>query len=325
MPKSDNEPFHYQGFVSPNTTPVPDDQEQPQIEIEPESLPGPWSDPLPPPLPGSPPEDLETWPPPSPITEPEPTPEPVPAARIRSPITPEQQATRQAAMRIANALGEEEPGPRAQVGRVVRVLGIERARALYEQTLEVEAAGGMMLPDDSRRRTPGGVFFKLVRDTASKEERWKIFPMRPQGNRSEPQSQPTQPASAAAPAPAVVSVITDIPNASGEARTVKITLVGRPGRIVAQNGYIITGMTARTVPALPKGMPTPPAKPTVYTVYISQKQWAKVAQALGNPDDILIAEGTPVYDPQLEGIAVYVTNTTTKLLQQAQRTAQVEG
>ncbi len=325
MPKSDKEPFHYEGFVSPNTTPVPDDQEQPQIEIAPESLAGPWSDLLPLPLPGSPPEDPETRPLPSPITEPEPAPEPVPAARIRSPITPEQQATRQAAMRIATALDEKEPGPRAQVGRVVRVLGIERAQALYEQTLEVEAAGGMMLPDESRRRTPGGVFFKLVRDAASKEERWKIFSMRPQGNRSKSQSQPTQPASAAAPAPAVVSVITDIPNASGEARTVKITLVGRPGRIVAQNGYIITGMTARTVPALPKGMPTPPAKPTVYTVYISQKQWAKVAQALGNPDDILIAEGTPVYDPQLEGIAVYVTNTTTKLLQQAQRTAQVEG
>ncbi len=25
MPKSDKEPFHYEGFVSPNTTPVPDD------------------------------------------------------------------------------------------------------------------------------------------------------------------------------------------------------------------------------------------------------------------------------------------------------------
>jgi len=81
-------------------------------------------------------------------------------------------------------------------------------------------------------------------------------------------------------------------------------------------------MTARAVPSLPKGMPTPPATPTTYTVYISAKQWAKVAQALGNPEDILIVEGTPVYDPTLEGIAVYVTNATTKQLQQAQRAAQ---
>jgi hypothetical protein len=107
-------------------------------------------------------------------------------------LTPEQQATRQAGMRIANALGEKEPGPRAQVGRVVRVLGIERAQALYEQTLEVEAAGGMMLPDGSRRRTPGGVFFKLVRDSASKEERWKIFPRWTQRDKPEQPSQPAQ-------------------------------------------------------------------------------------------------------------------------------------
>jgi len=60
----------------------------------------------------------------------------------------------------------------------------------------------------------------------------------------------------------------------------------------------------------------------VYTVYISQKQWAKVAQALSNPEDILIAEGTPVYDPELEGIAVYVTNATTKQIQQVQRASQ---
>ena len=102
----------------------------------------------------------------------------------------------------------------------------------------------------------------------------------------------------------------------------KITLVGRPGRIIQKQGYIMTGMTARTMPSLPKGLPTPPAKPTVYTVYISLKQWAKVAEALGNSEDVLIVEGTPVYDPELEGIAVYVTNATTKLLQQAQRTAQ---
>src|SRR5918997_7016950 len=110
--------------------------------------------------------------------------------RPRREYTPEQQALYQAGMRIANGLGEKEPGPRAQVARVVRVLGIERAQALFEQTLEVEAAGGMMLPDGSRRRTPGGVFFKLVRDNASKEERSRIFPMRPQGNKPEQPSQP---------------------------------------------------------------------------------------------------------------------------------------
>jgi len=231
--------------------------------------------------------------------------------RPRPQLTPEQQAIREASIQMADGLGETEPAPRAQVWRVVRVLGIERAQALYDRTVEGEAAGGMMLPDGSRRRTPGGVFFKLAREGATKQERRRIFPFQPKHGAPSPQS--------AAPG---IALIVDIPNTTGEARTVKITLVGRPGRIVAKQGYVITGMTARAVPALPKGMPTPPATPTTYTVYISAKQWAKVAQALGNPEDILIVEGTPVYDPTLEGIAVYVTNATTKQLQQAQRAAQ---
>ncbi len=250
------------------------------------------------------------------VEEPEQKPE-----RPRPQLTPEQQVSRQAAMRIADALGEQVHGPRAQVGRVVQVLGIERAQAIYEQALEVEAAGGMMLPDGSRRRTPGGVFFKLVRDSVSDAEREKIFPLQPWTKK---RKQPHQSTPAAAPsAPPAAVLITEIPNATGEARTVKITLVGRPGRIIAKQGYIITSMEHSKVPSLPKGMPVPPTKPTTYTVYISAKQWQKVAASLqDNPEDTLIAEGTPVYDPMLEGIAVYVTNTTTKLLQQAQRTAQ---
>jgi hypothetical protein len=250
------------------------------------------------------------------VEEPEQKPE-----RPRPQLTPEQQEQRQAALRIADALGEREHGPRAQVGRVVGVLGIERAQAIYEQALEVEAAGGMMLPDGSRRRTLGGVFFKLVRDNVSDTDREKIFPLQPWARK---RKQPHQSAPAAAPsAPPPAVLITEIPNATGEARTVKITLVGRPGRIIPKQGYIITSMEHSKVPSLPKGLPAPPTKPTTYTVYISAKQWQKVAASLqDNPEDTLIAEGTPIYDPMLEGIAVYVTNTTTKLLQQAQRTTQ---
>ncbi len=249
------------------------------------------------------------------VEEPEQKPE-----RPRPQLTPEQQEQRQAAMRLANALGEREPGPRAQVGRVVRVLGIERAEAFHQQALEVENAGGMLLPDGSRRRTLGGVFFKLVRDGVSEEERLAIFPLQPWQKRRGERPQSAAPgAPAAPPTPAPRPLITDLPNLSGEARTVKITLVGRPGRIIAKQGHIITMMTSSKVPALPKGMPVPPATATTYTVYIGQKQWTKVAEALRDPEDVLIAEGTPVYDTQLEGIAVYVTNASTKLLQQKQR------
>jgi len=101
---------------------------------------------------------------------------------------------------------------------------------------------------------------------------------------------------------------------------VKITLIGRPGRVVEKQDLVITMMTQMDAPkAFPKGVPTPPATPTVYTVYIGAKQWKTVAEAMQNPEDRLIVEGFAAFDPGLEGMAVFVTNTTTKMLQQQKR------
>ena len=65
-------------------------------------------------------------------------------------------------------------------------------------------------------------------------------------------------------------------------------------------------MESNKVPALPKGLPTPPAAPTKYTVYISSKQWKKVAEAIRDPEDVLIIEGFPTIDTQASAIAVFV-------------------
>src|SRR3954469_19380759 len=73
------------------------------------------------------------------------------------------------------ALGETEALPRRELGRVMRVLGEERARALLAEARAIEAAGGQLVPDGRRRRTPGGVFFALVRRAASPAERQAIF------------------------------------------------------------------------------------------------------------------------------------------------------
>ena len=64
---------------------------------------------------------------------------------------------------IATQLGETAPGARATIWRTVRTLGPERAQAFVAQALEAEANGGMMVPDGSRKRTLGGIFFYLVR------------------------------------------------------------------------------------------------------------------------------------------------------------------
>ena len=74
---------------------------------------------------------------------------------------------------------------------------------------------------------------------------------------------------------------------------------------------------------LPKGIPRPEkASETTYIVYIGGKQWSKVKKALRNPEDDAIVEGTPMWDQEYEAMAVFATNVTTKLTQQARREEQ---
>ncbi len=102
----------------------------------------------------------------------------------------------------------------------------------------------------------------------------------------------------------------------------KLTLVGRPNHVVERQGVVILGLRTAAPPSLPKGLPALPPQPTTYLVFISQKQWKKVADALTNPADQLIVEGYPVYDPRFTGITVYATQVTTKVLQAAKRQQQ---
>lgn len=113
--------------------------------------------------------------------------------------------------------------------------------------------------------------------------------------------------------------------APGTASTAKITLVGRPGWVEPRDNLVIVGLTHSLKPTgFPKGVPTPPETPTLYVVYIGAKQWKKVAEAIQNPEDILIIEGQPLLDAALPGVAVFATNVNTKLLQQASKAKEEE-
>ncbi|CAG9858981.1 unnamed protein product [Phyllotreta striolata] len=61
---------------------------------------------------------------------------------------------------IANKLCEEKVD---LVMRVIKVLGKEKAIEIFQETKELEAEGGMLIMNRTRRRTPGGVYFHLVR------------------------------------------------------------------------------------------------------------------------------------------------------------------
>lgn len=221
---------------------------------------------------------------------------------------------RRVADQIAAQLGERATPPVLQIQRIVQVLGAERAQAFAREALAIEAQGGLLVPDGSRRRTLGGVFFHLVKVRVKARERWLLF-RRPPPRRRPPVSS----AAASAPSPPAMTWKTRKP-AVGEALRekgvvydVKIVLVGRPGVVVERPNCVITAMESTRGPSLPKGLPAIPTTPTTYTVYIAHRHWAGVSAAMTNPDDALIIEGWAAYDPELEGIAVFATFVTTKL------------
>ena len=53
--------------------------------------------------------------------------------------------------------------------QVLRILGPDRTTAILADTLACEANGGMWTKDRTRRRTPGGVFFQLVKQQATRQ------------------------------------------------------------------------------------------------------------------------------------------------------------
>jgi hypothetical protein len=201
---------------------------------------------------------------------------------------------------IADRLGETETGPRMQIKRLVGVLGRTQALALLEKTMQREEQGGMMLPDGSRRRTPGGVFFHLASTTGTPKP-GKVL-RRPHAP-TEPPKEAKQPSPAAAPVPTVppfswedrTTAIDAIGNEKGRATTVKITVIGQLGKFVDKGTCVMGVMqhTGEKVPALPKGVPVPSAVKTNYVVYIGAKQWKNVATTVNDPEDALIIEGFP--------------------------------
>ncbi|XP_045452483.1 phosphorylated adapter RNA export protein [Melitaea cinxia] len=61
---------------------------------------------------------------------------------------------------IAEKLTEEK---KDLVGRIVQVIGASKAIDLYKETQKIEADGGMLVMNGTRRRTPGGIYFFLLK------------------------------------------------------------------------------------------------------------------------------------------------------------------
>jgi cold shock CspA family protein len=204
---------------------------------------------------------------------------------------------------IADQLGETEAEPREQIERIVQHLGIDTAQAWLRDTQAIEAAGGIMLADGSRRKTPGGVYFKLVRDNLTKTQMISIF--YPDYEQTFPldEQELTERLAGAEQWPLAV------------AQRCSFSLVGRPARIAppdtpAEIPYVVFELVAdpEGVPGFNKALP-PVTQTTTFRVLAPTSQWPRIAAVLvENPDARILVHGFPAPDPRTPGtIIVYAT------------------
>jgi hypothetical protein len=236
---------------------------------------------------------------------------------------------------IAAQLGETQSYAIEQIERVVEELGVAAAYDFLAQTRLRLAAGGVTTQDGSRPRTPGGTFFFIVRGRVTVAQHRAIWPdhrLPYRLARQLPREQPTtkqltskrpattRPGRARLTWMAAVELLPELKRKKGTVMSAKLTLIGRPGKVIDRGDVVATVMTSDKAPTLPKELPPPPEEPTVYLAFIAKKQWRKVAAALeADPEDRLIVEGYPAMDKKLGVVGVLANSVTTTGLQAAKR------
>jgi hypothetical protein len=209
--------------------------------------------------------------------------------------------------------------------QVLVVLGPDHTAQLLAQTLEIEAQGGMMIMNGTRRRTPGGVFFQLVRQQATRSQRDYLFPRAP-GQPSQRQVSAHSHAQPQALTWDEVHTITETlaTHPAGEARTMKVTLIGRPGKVETRGQAVVFRMQGKPPGPLPRGLPPVPTTPPItWTVMVTLRQWNRVKESImANSDDQLIIEGYPLM--QGTNHVLLAQSCVSMLQQRAQKQAQRE-
>jgi PHAX RNA-binding domain-containing protein len=140
----------------------------------------------------------------------------------------------------------------ALLRQVLRTLGQDRTAAILTATLQCEAAGGMRTKDGSRRRTPGGVFFQLVKERVTAHERRRLFPYpTSQPGHGQPQGQIQGQPTALTWDEVQIIIQTLAAHPAGEARTMKLTLIGRPGKVETRGQAVALSPVWTRVPLRP--------------------------------------------------------------------------
>ena len=151
---------------------------------------------------------------------------------------------------IAQALKEKDKAPIAQIHRIVELVGEDFARENLEETLKIESEGGMMTQKGDRRRTPGGVYFYIVKGKLEPEMRHQIFPGYGQAKRGaviewEKRVEIMKP------------MLENPEHNHGRARIANVTIQGKVGHVEEIEDSIITTIlhNHENTPTYPRGVP----------------------------------------------------------------------
>jgi len=207
------------------------------------------------------------------------------------------------ARELDTLLGEKHHGVIGQIRRIVQLRGIDFSREMYAATMEIEANGGLMLSDNSRRRTPSGVFLHLVRSKLDADQRQQVF---------------TECAKARVPLLSWtkrIAIIQSLQSEQGKIMSLTLSLRGRPERIEKRaEVVIITVSDEPAIDNLPREIPKPPSEPTRVVVYVAPEQWRAVETAITNSSDRLLIEGSCAIDTEIKSVVVFATSVQIEVL-----------
>jgi hypothetical protein len=224
---------------------------------------------------------------------------------------------------IAQQLNETNEKPIAQIAQILELIGEEETLSYLQKTQEIEAGDGMKTEKGDRRRTPGGVFFYLVRGGMTWSQRRAVFPyFNPNAKQPPPQKKEQ------VPPYKWLMRIADFKRFKPEdigVGKVEIKVVGKPLKVIEKSQVTVVTMRSGEPPSLPKGLPAAPSTPTIYLILIAAKQWSKVKEYASNPENKLIVKGWPVFDKKLGTITVLAQNTTATLLEKEKQQARAQG
>jgi hypothetical protein len=230
---------------------------------------------------------------------------------------------------VAEVLGEQDAEPCRQIANIVLVFGRFGAWRLLGKTLDMEQRGGLLVTKGTRRRTPGGTFFSLARQWCrSVDEQQRIFGDVKMTLRNGHMRTLEAAKTAQTPRPVltVQQTLKELPQLPREGARVKLTLIGRPQRLVNRETYVVFPLAGTPPPSLPKGLPKPPQTTLSWVVMVGKKQWAKVAESLASDlTTKLIVEGYPCLQGTTHVLLTTMGTTTTLQRARAEAAAAAVG